>query len=131
MTTKKRGTHTIHSRAALAVLFFAVICVVSSCTLRPPRAEALPVDVVKPTPERLARGKYLAEHVAVCLDCHSKRDWDKFSGPIILGTEDQGGEVFDARQGVRGVVYGTNITPAGVGHWTESELLRAMTIDVN
>ena len=46
MTTKKRGTHTIHSRAALAVLFFAVICVVSSCTLRPPRAEGLPVDVV-------------------------------------------------------------------------------------
>ncbi len=115
----------------LSVLLLVVVCFFSGCTLRLPRAAALPVDVVKSTPERLARGKYLVEHVAVCIDCHSKRDWKKFSGPIVPGTEGQGGEVFDARQGVRGVVYGTNITPAGIGHWTESELLRAMTIGVS
>ena len=131
MTTKKRPTHTIHRLETLSVLLYAAICFVGGCTLRPPRAEALPIDVVKSTPERLARGKYLVEHVAVCLDCHSKRDWDKFSGPIIPGTEGQGGEIFDARQGVRGVVYGTNITPAGIGNWTQSELLRAMTIGVS
>ncbi len=113
------------------MLLGALLCVLSGCALRLPKAEALPVDLVKSTPEQLARGKYLVEHVAVCLDCHSKRDWDKFSGPIVPGTEGQGGEVFDARKGVRGVVYGTNITPASIGHWTEGDLLRAMTIGVS
>ena len=113
------------------MLLCALICFASGCMLRAPKAEALPIDIVEPTPERLTRGKYLVEHVAVCLDCHSERDWDKFPGPIVPGTEGQGGQVFDARQGVRGVVYGTNITPAGIGHWTESELLRAMTIGVS
>ena len=131
VTAKKRPPHTIHGLQGLILLLLAVICLASSCTLRLPKAEALPVDIVKSTPERLARGKYLVEHVAVCVDCHSKRDWDKFSGPIVPGTEGQGGEVFDSKQGVRGVVYGTNITPAGIGHWSESELLRAMTIGVS
>ena len=34
------------------------------------------------TPERVERGKYLANNVAVCLDCHSTRDFTKFSGPV-------------------------------------------------
>jgi hypothetical protein len=29
------------------------------------------------------------------------------------------------------VVYGTNITPAGIGHWTEAELLKAITVGVS
>ena len=29
---------------------------------------------VQVTPERLERGQYLANHVCVCMDCHSKRD---------------------------------------------------------
>ena len=89
------------------------------------------MEALRATPERLARGKYLVEHVAVCMDCHSRRDWNKFSAPILPGTEGQGGEIFDARQGVRGVVYGSNITPAGIAHWTEDELLRAITVGVS
>ena len=46
------------------------------------------------TKERIERGKYLANKVMVCVDCHSKRDWSKYSGPIVPGTEGMGGEVF-------------------------------------
>ena len=119
------------SPRAPRVLLSLLVCLGSGCLLRLGHLEPVSVEALRATPERLSRGKYLVEHVAVCLDCHSRRDWDKFSAPIVPGTEGQGGEIFDARHGVRGVVYGTNITPAGVAHWTEDELLRAITVGVS
>jgi cytochrome c553 len=77
------------------------------------------------------RGEYLSFHVAPCMDCHSKRDYTKYSGPIVPGTEGMGGEVFDQKlAGVPGTVYAKNITPdpeTGIGTWTDEEILRAMT----
>jgi mono/diheme cytochrome c family protein len=90
--------------------------------------ENLEVEI---TPERLERGEYLAHHVALCMDCHSVRDWDKFGGPPIPGTEGGGGEVFTREMGLPGVFYATNITPAGIGDWTDGELFRAITSGVN
>ncbi|MBK8301034.1 MAG: hypothetical protein IPK90_11460 [Chitinophagaceae bacterium] len=29
------------------------------------------------------RGDYLANHVAACIHCHSKRDFTKYSGPVV------------------------------------------------
>ena len=84
---------------------------------------------VEITPERLERGKYLANYVTNCIDCHSKRDFTKFSGPIVPGTEGMGGEVFDGpKADVPGVIYARNITPAGIGDWTDGELFRAITV---
>jgi mono/diheme cytochrome c family protein len=82
---------------------------------------------VTSTPEKLARGEYLANHVTVCIDCHSDRDWSKFSGPLIPGTEGKGGFNFGQEEGLPGNVYAKNITPAGVGSWTDGELIRAIT----
>ena len=31
-------------------------------------------------------GRYLANHVAACIHCHSKRDFNQFSGPVVPGT---------------------------------------------
>ena len=45
------------------------------------------------TPDMIKRGEYLAFHVCVCMDCHAQRDWTKFSGPPIAGTEGKGGDV--------------------------------------
>ena len=77
------------------------------------------------------RGEYLTLHVVPCLDCHSKRDFTKYSGPIVPGTEGMGGEVFDQKlAGVPGVVYAKNITSdpeTGIGTWTDDEIMRAMT----
>ncbi len=87
---------------------------------------------VEITPERLERGKYLANIAANCIDCHSKRDVTKYSMPIIPGTEGMGGEMFDKTVAdIPGVLYAKNITPAGIGDWTDGEILRAITVGVN
>jgi mono/diheme cytochrome c family protein len=78
----------------------------------------------------LKRGEYLTLHVAMCLDCHSKRDFSKYAGPIMSGTEGGGGEEFGQKLGVPGVVYARNITPdpeTGIGTWTDDDILRALT----
>lgn len=84
---------------------------------------------IEATPERLERGKYLAEHVSGCVACHSNRDWTKFSGPVKPDTIGRGGDAFDLGPG--GIVYAKNITPAGIGSWTDGELLRAVTEGVS
>ena len=75
-----------------------------------------PKDIkVEATAERLSRGEYLANHIAVCIDCHSERDWTKFAGPIKPGTNGSGGEVFDENIGFPGTVVTKNLTPANLG----------------
>jgi cytochrome c2 len=86
---------------------------------------------VELTPNRIARGRYLANSVSVCMDCHSKRDWTKFSGPLVEGTLGQGGEIFDRKFGFPGLFYSSNLTPEGIGSWTDGELLRAIGSGVN
>ena len=83
------------------------------------------------SPEAIERGKYLAEHVAVCVDCHSERDFTRFAGPIKAGTMGKGGERFDGpTAGIPGVLYASNITPAGIGDYSDGELMRAVTTGV-
>jgi mono/diheme cytochrome c family protein len=86
---------------------------------------------VEATPERLERGKYMVEHVAGCVGCHSERDFTRFSGPLKPGTEGKGGEEFDESLGFPGNFYAKNITPAGIGNWTDGELFRAITTGVS
>lgn len=86
---------------------------------------------VEQTPERLERGKYLANSICVCMDCHSTRDWSKFSGPLVEGTLGKGGEIFDQNFGFPGSFYSKNITPFGIGNWTDGEIIRAITTGVN
>lgn len=85
---------------------------------------------VDATPQRIERGEYLANHVTLCMDCHSTRDWTKFAGPMITGTEGKGGEKFDASVGFPGNVEVPNITPYHLGNWTDGELFRAITTGV-
>jgi len=91
-----------------------------------PNAGPVPSVKIEATPERLQRGKYLAENVAICVDCHSTRDWSRFAGPVLPGSEGKGGERFDRATGVPGTVYAPNITPAGIGSYSDGELMRAL-----
>ena len=84
----------------------------------------------------VARGEYLAVHVAACIHCHSQRDFTKYSGPPMPGTEGKGGQAFthDMLDAIPGVLYAKNITPdpeTGIGTWTDDEILRAMTQGIN
>ncbi len=83
-------------------------------------------EKVEITPARLERGKYLAHHVSVCMDCHSIRDWSKFSGPLMPGTLGKGGHKFDEAT-IPGVLYAKNITPSGISRYTDGELMRVIT----
>ncbi|RYE36246.1 MAG: c-type cytochrome [Sphingobacteriaceae bacterium] len=83
------------------------------------------------TPERIERGKYLANHVMVCTDCHSTRNFDLYAAPIIPGTEGKGGERFDQHMGFPGEYTASNITAKHLGSWTDGEIFRALTTGVN
>ena len=85
---------------------------------------------IEKSSQRIERGKYLANHVTVCMDCHSKRDWSLFSGPVVPNTIGGGGEVFDSKAGFPGEVYSTNLTPYGLKNWSDGELFRAITTGV-
>jgi mono/diheme cytochrome c family protein len=83
---------------------------------------------IEPTPEKIARGKYLANHVSVCIDCHSTRDFNFYSGPIVPGAEGKGGMEFpDAA----GTFYPPNITPAALGNWSDGEIVRALVSGIS
>lgn len=85
---------------------------------------------VEITPERIERGHYLANHVVVCMDCHSKRDFSKFSGPLVEGTLGQGGEEFSEELGFPGTFFAKNISPTRLSEWTDGEIYRAITTGV-
>ncbi len=85
---------------------------------------------VELTPQRIEHGKYLANHVVLCVDCHSKRDWSKLAAPIDTNTLGGGGEVFDKGVGFPGEVHVPNITPFNLSTWTDGELFRAITTGV-
>jgi mono/diheme cytochrome c family protein len=96
-----------------------------------PAAPASDDRKVVATPDLLARGEYLVEHVALCTDCHSERDFGRFSGPVRAGSEGKGGERFGRELGLPGDLYARNITPSSIGHWTDGELKRAIVSGVD
>jgi hypothetical protein len=96
-----------------------------------PNVGEAPEMKVDMSPQNIERGKYLANHVMLCMDCHSTRDWSKFSGPPVPGTEGVGGEVFDQKFGFPGFFMSRNITPHGLKDWTDGEIFRALTTGVS
>jgi mono/diheme cytochrome c family protein len=96
-----------------------------------PNVGSAPDIKIDATPERLALGEYLAYHVTVCIDCHSRRDWSRFSGPPAEGTIGMGGDLFDQKYGFPGTYYAKNITPSGISRYANGELFRVITTGVD
>jgi mono/diheme cytochrome c family protein len=115
----------------LTVLFVVIILIAGSAAYLKfalPDVGPVPKDLhVNITPERVKHGEYLANHVTLCMDCHSTRDWTKFSGPMIAGTNGKGGDKFDEKMGFPGTFYAKNITPANIKDWTDGEIFRTIT----
>ncbi len=117
---------------AIGIVIIFLLAGLTYFNLTYPRVEKAPDITVKLTSARIERGNYLVNSVVGCFDCHSQRDWTKFAGPIKPGTEGEGGEKFDqAGAGVPGILYAPNITPAGIGNWTDGQLVRALTCGVD
>ncbi len=76
------------------------------------------------TPERVERGRYLVNHVAFCMNCHSERDWNRVSGPVAADARGRGAhhDLFGD-----GGYPAANITPFALAEWRDGEILRALT----
>lgn len=93
------------------------------------KAASRPVSDMKieQTPERVERGRYLANSVAACMACHSPLDAKTHT--LIPGTMGAGGRRFGKEEGLPADIYSSNITPdpeTGLGTWSDDEILRAM-----
>lgn len=111
----------------LVVVALAAIGV-SYLTIRKPEQRPASTERVEATPERLARGEYLVNHVAVCLDCHSERT-TAYGFPIKPGSEGAKGFVWSKELHFPGTLAAANITPdadTGLGKWTDGEIIRAI-----
>lgn len=69
-------------------------------------------------PDAWNRGRYLVEAVAHCAECHSSRN---VAGAIREETRFAGGP------DPEGLGFAPNITPAGIGDWTEADLVELLT----
>lgn len=114
----------------LGIVGVVLVAAIGYVKLALPNVGSAPEMHVELTPDRIARGEYLANHVTVCMDCHSQRDWSRFSGPPVAGTLGRGGEKFDQTQGLPGIYYAKNITPSSIGRYTDGELFRVITTGV-
>ena len=116
--------------AVIGLLVVAAGLFVAYFFVRYPDVPPLEDVKVAATPERLARGEYLVEHVVGCLVCHAERDFGKYTGPVVEGTKGQGGQRFG--YGLEPfVIYTKNITPTAIGEWTDGELIRAIVSGVS
>lgn len=96
-----------------------------------PKVSEAPELTINPTPEMLARGEYLANTVMSCTECHAERDWSKLFGPVKPDSRGMGGDFFGHDLGFPGEFYSRNITPAGIGDWTDGEIFRLLTTGVD
>lgn len=113
--------------AVLTIVALAAIGV-SWLALRKPAQRPASAERIEATPERVARGAYLVNHVADCLGCHSEHTL-AYGFPIKPGREGAGGIVWDEKMGFPGRLAAANLTPdpeTGLGKWSDGEILRAM-----
>ncbi len=96
-----------------------------------PRVAEAPELTIEYTPERLENGRYLANYVYVCTDCHSDRNYAKFGHTLDKTTIGKGGNLFGLREGFPGDYYAKNLTPYNLSSWSDGEIFRAITAGVD
>jgi mono/diheme cytochrome c family protein len=112
----------------LVIVLAAMLTYVSTAL---PNVGPPPDLTIEGSPEQVERGKYLANNVMLCMDCHGNRNWEEFGGPPQEGTLGMGGEIFPREAGFPGTFVAPNITPAALADWTDGEIFRAITTGVS
>jgi len=117
---------------AYLAIFIVIVLIggVAYVTLAMPNVGPAETIKVEATPQRIARGKYLANNVAACLDCHSPKDFTRFGTPLDSNRLGVGGDKFGTGEGFPGDVVVPNITPFKLQSWTDGELFRTITTGV-
>jgi mono/diheme cytochrome c family protein len=99
-------------------------------TVFPRVSEAESIRIERST-ERVTHGQYLANHVFVCVACHSQGEADVYSMPPVRSLEFGGGVVWTREMGVPGTIVSANITPGALREWTDGEIVRAIAAGVS
>lgn len=115
----------------VALAAIVIIGLVGYVKLMLPDVGPAPEMKIQASTAQIERGKYLANHVALCVDCHSNRDYTRYGAPLVAGSYGKGGEAFLREMGFPGNIYAPNITPAHLGNWTDGEIYQAITAGVN
>lgn len=121
----------IVAMALATIVLMLVVGISATIGWRPflgPKARPLTDRTFASTPERVARGMYLTEHVLDCFACHSERDWTQHDAPLVPRSKGGGSAPF-ALQDLPGTVNPSNISPdneTGAGTWTDDQLARAI-----
>jgi len=114
----------------IVIIIFTVGGLIVYSKIALPNVGAAVMIKIEQSPNRIERGRYLANSVTICMDCHSVRDWTKFSAPLVAGTLGKGGALFNQKFGFPGVYYSKNITPVNLSRYTDGELFRVITTGV-
>lgn len=122
--------------ARILLITLVTICVLVAVAItftigwRPflgPRKRALTNRQFERTPERLARGRYLAQSMMGCEVCHSPKDWSQHGAPTLQGAELTGQAL--PIPGFPGSIVAPNLTPdpeTGSGNWSDDQIARAI-----
>jgi mono/diheme cytochrome c family protein len=76
--------------------------------------------------DKIAYGAYLAGPVAHCLECHTPRE----KGRLDLDRLGAGGREFPVFGKPGAVTVSRNITPEGIGQWSDADVKRAILVGV-
>jgi hypothetical protein len=114
----------------LTLVVLAAIGITLTIGWRPfigPLARPLNNRMFERTPQRLERGRYIANNLSGCIYCHTPHDWAAPGTPYLPNREGAGGVMPYA--GLPGRVVAPNLTPdpeTGAGSWTDDQLARAI-----
>lgn len=115
----------------VVLLIIVVTGIAAYLKLVLPNVGAAPGLKVERTPERVERGKYLANSVMACTDCHTERDWAKYAAPIKYDSLGAGSTIYGHAIGLPGEFNSKNLTPYHLANWSDGELFRAITSGVS
>jgi len=113
---------------AFGVVLLLVGLAIVKFYLLSPRFRAAPEMKAEASPDALARGQYLVDHVTGCLGCHSAIDETQSGEPPVPGRLGSGRD-FGAMPGFPGHLIAPNLTPdkeTGLGAWSDGEIARAI-----
>jgi hypothetical protein len=113
---------------ALALFLLLIVGGATYFVTYQPKFRPASTEKIESTQARLERGRYLAEAVLGCFDCHADHDVKKYALPAV-GPAGAGGVCMGQPGSFPGVICMPNITPdreTGLGGWTDGEIIRAI-----
>jgi hypothetical protein len=119
-------------RVALGLVALVIVAMAAAITkfyILSPKMRPAQEMHAKSDPETLKRGEYLARHVFVCTGCHSKVHMDLPGDPEDEASLGVGRDFGDYPDLFPGRIRSRNLTSdknAGIGGWTDGEVVRAM-----